>query len=90
MSKVEIYASTLGVSAMTIHRYAAEAGSWKLADIRRVAKKRLQYRMGDSKRRAKAAQLRDSGLTWNEVGERLGGISGSCACHLAARHKKLS
>lgn len=74
----------LGVSEMSVRRYAEEAGSWALADLREVKKRRAKVIAPDLKRRRRAQALRDKGLTWDEVGDQLG-VSGSCAHHLASK-----
>lgn len=84
MNKAQVAAAILGVSEMTAHRYAREAGGWNLVDLKRVKKMRAAYKAGDTKRRAQAARLRAKGWTWERVGHRMG-ITASCACKLAAR-----
>lgn len=84
MNKAAHAASALGVSTMTAYRYASEAGSWDMAALRRVKKRRQAYYLGDQKRRDRAAQLRDKGMTWEAVGKRLG-VTASCAWKLAQR-----
>ena len=40
-------------------------------------------------RRLKAYELRQSGLTWKQVGEQIGGVSASRAAQLAATGERL-
>lgn len=73
-SSARFVAERLGVSERTVRRY--------------IAQPRAEYLAETHSRQDEALALRDAGLKWSEVGERLGGISASAAHQLAAKAKE--
>lgn len=69
-----VLAARLGVSERTIQRL--------------VAQPREEYLAEAHARQDEALRLRESGLKWAEVGERLGGISESAAHQLANKARR--
>lgn len=69
----------------TAQAMAAQFGVSRRTVQRIMAQPREEYLAEAWSRQDEALRLRETGMKWHEVGEALGGISGSAALRLASR-----